>query len=312
MAQAVPKAKSSAPKRSFMRRNTEQNISGYLMVMPNLLGFCVFTVFGVLFSLTLAFTDWDMLKGFENANFVGLKNFVDMVGDTYLINSLKNNAILLLTVPITLGLAMILASVFNRGIYGKSGARALYFLPYVTNIVAVSTVWQALYHPSKGPINMILMALGVSKDGLPGWLGSSDWALPAVMIILVWQQLGYDILLYSGALQGVSQDLYEAADLDGAGPIVKFFKITMPQIAPTTFMLTILGIISSLQMWSFMQVITKGGPGTSTYTIGLYIYRSAFVNGRAGYACALSWLLTAIIAVFTVVRSQYEKKYSVE
>lgn len=121
MAQAVPKENPPRHKKRFMRRNTEQNISGYLMVMPNLVGFCVFTVFGILFSLALAFTDWDMLKGFENANFVGLKNFTDMFQDTYLVNSLINNAILLLTVPITLGLAMVLASVFNRGIYGKSG-----------------------------------------------------------------------------------------------------------------------------------------------------------------------------------------------
>lgn len=311
MARTASKDK-SAPKRTFMRRNTEQNITGYLFISPSLIGFAVFTVFGVAFSLILSFTDWNMLKGFENAQFVGLKNFKDMIGDTYLMTSLKNNAILLLTVPITLGLAMVLATVLNRGIYGKAGARALYFLPYVTNIVAVSTVWQAMFHPSKGPINMLLMALGVSKDGLPGWLGSSDWAIVAVMIILIWQSLGYDILLYSGALQGVSEDLYEAAELDGAGPVVKFLKITLPQIAPTTFMLTVLGIISSLQMWSFMQVITKGGPGISTYTIGLYIYRNAFSTGQAGYACALSWLLTAIIAIFTVIRSQYEKKFSVE
>lgn len=254
-----------------------------------------------------------MLKGFENANFVGLKNFTDMFQDTYLVNSLINNAILLLTVPITLGLAMVLASVFNRGIYGKSGARALYFLPYVTNIVAISTVWQALYHPSKGPINMLLMALGVSKDGLPGWLSSSDWALPAVMIILIWQQLGYDILLYSGALQGVSEDLYEAAELDGAGPVVKFFKITLPQIAPHD--------LYADGSWHHQQLADvelyagyhqRRPWHQHVYPWPLYLSRSAFVTHRAGYACALSWLLTAIIAIFTVVRSQYEKKYSVE
>lgn len=288
------------------------NLSGYLLIAPNLIGFLVFTLFGVVFSLMMAFTDWNLLKGFEHANFVGLKNFKDMFGDIYLRACLRNNAILLLTVPVTLFLAAILATVMNRGIYGKKGTRAMYFLPYVTNIVAVATVWAALFHKDKGPVNMLLKLVGVSEAALPGWLSSSNWALPAVMIVLVWMNIGYDILIYSGALQSIPSELYEAAELDGAGAITKFFKITLPQLQPTTFMLTVLGIISSLQMWGFVQIITNGGPGTSTYTLGLYIYRSAFKTYRTGYACALAWLLTAIIMIFTIIRSRAEKKYSAE
>lgn len=295
-----------------MNRQTYENISGYLMIAPNLIGFLVFTLFGIVFSFYMAFTNWNLMKGTEVAEWVGLKNFADMFGDRYLKACLINNAKLLLVVPVTLFLASVLATLMNRAIYGKGGARALYFLPYVTNMVAVATVWQALFHKTKGPINMLLLALGVSEEALPGWLSSSKWALLAVMIVLVWKDIGYDILMYSGALQNIPKELYEAADLDGAGPIRKFFSITLPLLQPTTFMLTILGIISSLQMWSFVQIITNGGPGTSTYTLGLYIYRSSFITYRTGYACALAWLLTMIVMTFTIVRWQVEKRWSVE
>ena len=289
-----------------------ENLSGYLMIAPNLLGFLVFTLFGIVFSFVMAFTDWNLLKGYDQANFVGLKNFKDMFGDVYLKACLINNAKLLLIVPIGLFIAAVIANILNKAVYGKRGARALYFLPYVTNIVAVATVWRALFHKSKGPINVLLLILGISEEALPGWLSSSDWALPAVAVVLLWKDLGYNILMYSSALQHIPKELYEAAEMDGAGPVRKFFSVTLPQLKPMTFMLTILGIISSLQMWSFVQIITKGGPGTATYTLGLYIYRSAFQTYRTGYACALAWLLCAIVMVFTIFRWRVENKYSTE
>ena len=297
-------------KRSSLNRG--EGFWGYLFIMPNLVGFLAFTLFGIIFSLIMSFTDWNLLKGYEEAKFVGLKNFKAMIGDVYLGASLRNNAILLLVVPVSLFIAAVLANIMNRAIYGKAGVRALYFLPYVTNIVAISTVWQALFHAKKGPINMMLLSLGVNLENLPGWLSNSKWALPAVMIVLLWQTVGYYILMYSSALQSIPHDYSEAAALDGAGPVKQFFHITLPMLQPTTFLLTILGFISSLQMWSFVQILTKGGPGTATYTLGLYVYRSAFETYRAGYACALSWLLCAIMFVFTIIRWQTEKRFSVD
>lgn len=303
--------KDAAPRRRLSDRATE-NISGYLLIAPNLFGFLVFTLFGIVFSFAMAFTDWNLLRGYENAEFVGLKNFADMFGDKYLKACLINNLKLLLIVPVGLFLAAVMATLLNNAVYAKAGARALFFLPYVTNIVAIATVWQALFHKSKGPINVLLMVLGISESQLPGWLSSSDWALLAVAIVLLWKDLGYNILMYSSALQQIPKELYEAAAVDGAGPVSKFFNVTLPQLKPTTFMLTILGITSSLQMWSFVQIITDGGPGTSTYTLGLYIYRSGFLTYRTGFACALAWLLCAIVMVFMLIRWQYEKKFSAE
>jgi multiple sugar transport system permease protein len=295
-----------------LNANAVENLSGYLLIAPNLFGFLLFTLFGIVFSFAMAFTDWNLLRGYENAKFVGLDNFVSMFNDKYLRACLLNNAKLLLIVPVGLFIAAILASLLNNAVYGKAGARALYFLPYVTNIVAVATVWQALFHKTKGPINVLLMILGITEEQLPGWLSSSDWALVAVGIVLLWKDLGYNILMYSSALQQIPKELYEAASVDGAGAVSKFFNVTLPQLKPTTFMLTILGIVSSLQMWSFVQIITNGGPGTSTYTLGLYIYRSGFITYRTGYACALAWLLCAIVMFFTVIRWRVESKYSVE
>ncbi len=295
-----------------LNAKTVENLSGYLLIAPNLFGFLVFTLFGILFSFAMAFTDWNLLRGYENAKFVGLDNFISMFNDKYLRACLLNNAKLLIIVPVGLFIAAVLASLLNNAVYAKAGARALYFLPYVTNIVAVATVWQALFHKTKGPINVLLMVLGISEAELPGWLSSSDWALVAVAIVLLWKDLGYNILMYSSALQQIPKELYEAASVDGAGAISKFFNVTLPQLKPTTFMLTILGIVSSLQMWSFVQIITNGGPGTSTYTLGLYIYRSGFITYRTGYACALAWLLCAIVMTFTVIRWRVESKYSVE
>ncbi|MDD3932026.1 MAG: sugar ABC transporter permease [Clostridiaceae bacterium] len=302
-----------AKKVSSMRSAKKmENVWGYVFILPNLIGFSVFTLFGIVFSLVMSFTDWNLLKGFDDLTFVGLNNFKAMIGDIYLKASLRNNLILLLVVPISLVLASVLASVLNRSIFGKAGARALYFLPYVTNMVAIATVWQALYHATKGPINAFLISLGVPSDSVPKWLNSSDWVLIGIMIILVWQNLGYYMLMYSAALQSIPESYYEAADIDGAGPVTKYFKITLPLLSPTTFLLTILGFIGSLQMWSFVQIITNGGPGTASYTLGLYIYRSAFETYRASYACALSWLLCFIVFIFTLIRWRTQGKWSAD
>ncbi len=302
----------NAVSRRGLSIKVKDNICGYLFIAPSLLGFLVFTLFGVLFSFTMAFTDWNLMKGFEHANYIGLENVMSMFDDIYLLACLRNNALLLLVVPVTLFLAAILATMMNRSVYGRAAARAMYFMPYVTNIVAVATVWRALFHKTNGPINSLLMSLGISAQNVPGWLSSTKWALPAVMIVLLWKEIGYSILMYSGALQGIPVAYYESADIDGAGPITKFFRITLPMIKPTTFLLTILGIISSLQMWSFVQIITSGGPGTATYTLGLYIYRSAFITYRTGYAAALSWLLCLLVMLFTIIRWRTEKDYSNE
>lgn len=288
-----------------------ENFWGFLFILPNLVGFLVFTLFGVVFSFAMSLTDWNLLKGFDAANFVGFKNYIDMMSDPYFWASLRNNLLLLLMVPICMIVALVLAAILHKGVIWGAGARALYFLPYVTNVVAATTVWKALFHPTKGPINQLLIALGVSEEGLPGWLSSSKWFIPAVIIILVWQNVGYYVLMYAAGLQNISKDYYEAVEVDGGNAWHKFRYITVPLISPVSFMVMILGIISTFQMWSFVQILTPTGAGfgTASYTLSYYTYRSSFILFRSGYGAALSWVLCAIILVITLIQWRGQKKW---
>jgi len=307
---AAGTAKPRRLKRGLSTKATD-NLTGLLFISPSLIGFLVFTVFGVIFSLYMAFTDFNIQKGIAAAKWVGLQNFASFKGDEYFIASMRNNLILILAVPVTIFLAAVIASAMNKAVFWPKGARAAYFLPYVTNTVAVATVMQAMFHSTKGPINMVLKALGVSADKLPGWFASSKWALPAVFLVLIWSSLGYDILMYSSALQSIPTEYYEAAKIDGANSWQRFFKITIPMLSPTTFLLTILGIIGSMQQWTLEKLLTKGGPGTATFTSGLYIYRNGFVNFRDGYASAISWLVFVIILIITLIQFRGQKNFSV-
>ncbi len=232
-----------------------------------------------------------------------------MIGDVYLGASLRNNLLMLLVVPVTLALAAVLASVMNRGIYGRAGARALYFLPYVTNIVAIATVWRALFHATAGPINMFFKIPGCTRGRAPGWLSDMKWALPAIMIILLWKDLGYYILMYSAGLQNIPNDYYEAADVDGASAIQKFLRITVPLLSPTTFLLTTLGVISSLQMWALTQIVTFGGPGTATYTLATLHLPQRFYHLPHGLRLGPVLAAVHITLVITLIQWRGQKSW---
>jgi len=218
---------------------------------------------------------------------------------------------LLLVVPISIALAVVFAAILNQSVYGRAPARALYFLPYVTNVVAVATVWRALFHPTKGPINMVIASLGVPADSLPGWLSLSRTFILSVMIIVIWQNLGYYILMYSGGLQSIPSDYYEAVEIDGGNALHKFWYITIPLLSPVTFLVAILGVISSLQMWQIVQVLTPSGAGfgKASYTLSYYIYRSAFITHTNGYSAALSWVLCLFTLIITLIQWRGQKKW---
>ncbi|MDR2537709.1 MAG: sugar ABC transporter permease [Treponema sp.] len=300
-----------------------ENFWGYLFILPNLIGFLVFTLGGVVFSVGMSFTDWNLLRGVDKAKFVGLANYMRLFVASDFWISLRNNLFLLLAIPISIMASVVIAALLHQkpahrhryaqklSNWGRAGMRALYFLPYITNVVAVSTVWRALFHPSEGPINMFLKWLGVPGDSLPGWLSSSKWFLPAIMIIVIWQNLGYYILMYSAGLQSISREYYEAVAVDGGNAYHKFRYITVPLLAPTTFVVSVLGVISSLQMWLVVQALTPNsrGFGTASYTLSYYIYRSSFIDYRSGYAAALSLVLCAITLVITLIQWKGQKKW---
>ncbi len=287
-------------------RNLKENLTGYLFILPNLVGFLVFTVFAVLFSFFMSFTDWSLIKKFQNIKFTGLENYIDLISDKWFHASVINNVWFLLVIPVMIFLAMVFAFMVNDKVFFKNTFRTILYLPNITSVVAISVIWFTLFNPRSGPINEMLRSLGMENP--PQWLSSVVWAKPTIGLLMIWKTVGYYTILYLAALQGIPRQLYEAATVDGASTRQQFFKITMPLLSPTTFMLTILSVMNIFKDWSLIQIMTEGGPGTSTYTIGYYIYYAAFKKMRMGYAASMAWVLLVIIMIFTIIRFRTEKK----
>ena len=220
-------------KKWHLSRQMKTNLVGYSFILPNILGVCAFTLFPMIFSLIVSFTDWDYTKGFGNWEFVGLKNFIDMWKDEWFTSSLINTIVFaIVVVPATVFLALVLSVIIDKYCKAKLPIRLALFMPYISNIVAVAIVWVMMYSPW-GPFTQMVQTLGVKNP--PQWLGDPHWALPAIMIMTVWGGVGYANMIYTSAIQGLPKDVYEAADIDGAGELTKFFKLTIPFLSPTTF-----------------------------------------------------------------------------
>lgn len=285
------------------KKNIDLNetVSGIIFLLPGLIGFLIFILFPVIFSLFLSLFKWSFISGFEGMKFVGFKNFVLLFSDPYFITSLQNNVIIsLTTVPITLVLGIVFAVLIKNYAYGKVGIRAMMFVPYVSSIVAVSVVFKVILNPEFGPVNKVLMFLGVQNP--PKWFGDMHWALVAIIILTVWMNIGYYIVIYMAGLTNVPKTLYEAAEIDGAGPLKQFFSITIPGVSPTTLFLTVIGLINSFKIFDQVSITTNGGPGSSTFVFALYIYKLAFQQFDTGYASAVTMFMTAVIAIITIVQ----------
>lgn len=283
------------------------DLTGWAFLAPNVVGFLAFTIVPVLFSLAASFTDWDYTQGLSSLKFNFGRNYVELWSDAWFTASLRNSVVFAFTMtPLTIGIALAVAVLVDRYAYGKKPIRLMLFMPYVTNIVAVSIVWVMMYAPF-GPFTQLVKALGVEDP--PRWLGDYKWALPAVILMSVWASVGYAVMIYTAAIQNLPKDVYEAADIDGAGELRKFLTITIPLLSPTTFFLTVTNLIAAFQVFGQIMVMTRGGPGTSTHVLGYYIYTSAFSFYRMGYASSVAWILFAILLVITVVQWRVQKRW---
>lgn len=291
--------------RNMRRVKHRQYLTGYLFLLPNFICFLVFVFVPIIMGLGISFTDYN---GFNKFNFVGLSNYAAMFKDEYFRISLKNNILYTLgTVPVTVILALILAAVLNSNIKGKSFLRTLYFFPNISSMVAVGIVWGMLYNPSKGLINGVLGALGVANT--PKWLASSSTALLSVMIVAVWKQLGYYMVILLSGMQSIPKSLYESAELDGANAVQRFFHVTIPLLSSTLFMVIILMIIGSFQVFDLISIMTDGGPGASTNVLVYRIYQEGFKYLRFGFASAEAYFLFLIICVVTLLQFIGQKKW---
>jgi multiple sugar transport system permease protein len=295
--------KTSSP--SKRRRQLNKNLVAYSFILPNLLGFAIFTLVPIVFSLGLAFMKWD---GANQISFVGLDNFKELRQDDTFNIALKNTFWYVGgTVPLTMAASLGLAVLLNQPIRGRNVFRTIYFFPYVASLVAVAVVWNMLFFPSAGPVNELLRTLGVTNP--PRWSASVDWAMPTVIMASVWRGMGYYMVIYLAALQGIPAILYESAAIDGANAWQKFRYITVPMLTPATFFISIMLTITSFKVFDLILVMTNGGPGRATNVLVIHTYNTAFRQFRFGYSSAIAMVLFVIVMAITLVQFYMERRW---
>lgn len=288
--------------KAVVRRN---RLVGYTFLLPNIIGFLIFICFPVLASFYMSFTEWN---GFGAIKFTGLDNYKRLMSDETFGISLVNSLIMTVVfVPVTILLAIIFASILNKGVRGLKLFRTAMFLPHITATIAVAVIWQLLFNPSMGPINGVLRSIGFENP--PGWLASTQWALISVIIVSIWHGIGYYMVLFLAGLQGIPKDLYEAAEIDGAGKLSQFINVTLPMLSPIIFFTVIIAIINSFKVFDLIYVLTQGGPGRSTHVLVYDIYNTAFKNYEYGYASSMAYVLFAIIMIITIIQFRGQKKW---
>lgn len=286
-------------RRPWLNASRREALTFYLLISPWLIGFLVFVLGPMLASLYFSFTEWNLLKP---PAWIGARNYVRMANDPLIAQAFKVTALFTLVyVPLELIGGLGLALLLNQKVRGMRAFRTMFYLPSVVSGVAYVVLWMWIFHPRAGLLNTILGFIGIEG---PTWLASPDWALPAIVIMSLWG-LGRTMVIYLAGLQGIPQQLYESAALDGANGWRQFWAITLPLLTPTIFFNLVLSIIATSQTFTQAFVATNGGPLDSTLFYVLYLYRQAFQNFRMGYASAMAWVLFVVILALTllVIRS---------
>ena len=308
-------------RRKLTRYERKKALIAYSFIAPNFIGFAVFTLLPVLFSIFLSFVKW---KGgsFDTLQWVGLQNYADIFKVTkvaekglgYLFTkvdlgiALKNTMFYtLVTVPLTLVCAMALSLALNHAVKCAVGFRTVFFFPYVASMVAICVCWRFMMMKD-GPINQLIMAMGIPYN--KSWTADSSMAIWSIILVSVWRNMGYYMVIYLAALQGVPTDLYEAATMDGANKWQQFTHVTLPQLRPTTFFASTMLIISCFKIYDVVKIMTEGGPGRSTKMLVTYIYDEAFSNFNYGVASAIAMVLLVIVLIFTLIQFSTEDRYA--
>jgi multiple sugar transport system permease protein len=286
--------------------------AAFLFLAPALLAIGMFFFVPVLAAFILSFTDFDIysLGNFDYARFIGLKNYAQLLGDPLFWKALKNTFYFLivggpLSIAVSLGAALMLQPKLVRF---KVFFRTAYFAPVVTTLVAVAVVWRFVYHTRFGILNYLLSLVGLS--GID-WLGDPNWAMPAIILMAVWKNFGYNMIIFIAGLQNIPEELYEAASIDGAGKLQQFRSITLPMLAPTTVFISIITMIGYFQLFAEPYVMTQGGPRNSTLSIVYLMYQQGFRWWNMGYSAALAFILFAFILAGSVLQSRIQKRWGV-
>lgn len=292
-------------RRSSLQRS--ETLAGIAFVSPMLVGVAVLVLLPILATLALSFADWNFVAGLNGLKWIGFKNFAKLMHDPIFLKSIRNNLLFLLVVPVYMMISMVLAVIIDRYVYMKGFFKVAYFMPYISNIVAVAVVWQVLFEPQYGPINEFLKSIGIANP--PKWIADPNFALISIMMITVWISIGFNLIVYIAGLQSIPKDLYEAADIDGANGWVKFRSITFPMLSSTSFFLLVTGIIATFKAFDVIAVLTQGGPIGSTTMMVWYLYDTAFQNLKIGYASSIATVLFVFVLVITLLQWAAQKKW---
>ena len=309
----IPQQTGARPRRrrGLFAWRPDQQWESYLFLLPSLTGFLIFVVLPVLVSLLLSFGEWNLLT---QPRFVGLTNYRQLLlNDPVFWRVFSNTVYFIVTiVPLQLILGLAFALALNQPLRGRLAYRVVYFMPVVTTIIAGAIVFQYLLNRDYGPFASIIWWLArVTGWGIqpPDFLNSTKWSKPAVVLLTLWKNTGFTMVIYLAALQGVPQELYDAANADGANTWQRFRNVTLPMISPTTFFLFVFQMIGAFQLFTEPYAMTRGGPAQSTLTVVFYIYQNAFQFSRMGKASAMAWFLFLFIFIFTFVQTRLQRRW---
>ena len=292
----------------------KEAVEGYLCILPWLVGFFAFTFGPILFSIYISMCDWDIINP---PKFIWFSNYRQALFDDFRFAQAIKVTVLYALFALPLGLtgSLLVAILLNQNVKGMSWFRTIFYIPAILPGIAVAMVWRWIFNPENGILNVFLGAriwpipqisnggIRIAKVALmenpPPWLASTEWALPAFILMSLWA-IGGGMIIYLAGLQGIPTQLYEAAEIDGASPIQKFRKITLPMISPTIFFNLVMGVIGSFQVFTSSFVMTQGGPAYATLFYLLYLYQKAFQYFQMGYAAAMAWILFVVILCCTL------------
>ena len=302
---------SRAPRRAgLFRFGNRGGLAGYFFVAPSLIFLSVFLIVPILGALYYSFADYGLMA---SPKFAGLKNYAKLLDDPRFPHSIRNTLYFAAgTVPLGVITSLALAMLINRRFRGIYAFRAAFYMPVVSSFVAVSLIWLWFYEPQFGFFNEMLEAVGLPRQK---WLRSANTSMPSIIALSVWKNMGLNMVIYLAGLQGIPPHLYEAAEVDGAGRISRFFRLTLPFLAPTTYFVVIVYFIGALQMFVQVFIMTSSssntsawaGPLDSTLTVVVLVYQNAFEYLKMGYASAISFVLFLLIVLVTLVNARLLK-----
>ena len=294
------------------RLNERSFFSASPFLTASLIGFAIFYFAPMIISVLISLTDWNGLDrllapGFMAEHFIGLDNYKAILTGTEFWKVLKNTLVyILLYIPLMLMVSTAIAALLSRQRRGVGVFRVLYYIPVLTSWVAASLIWKSLLSPQYGAMNGILAIFGMEG---PGWLTDEKWAMPAIVLVSVWKDMGFFGLILLSGMVGIDRTYYEAAEIDGAGPWTRFLKITLPLLTHSLFYVLIVSLINSFQLFPQIMIMTDGGPNGATQVMVERIYKYGFRYFRMGYASAFSWILFIIIMICTAVQMRGQKRW---